>query len=90
MKSVTIKIPEKLAKELETHEVDLREVLLTGLSYVKAREALDFYKRGLISFARAAEIADLPRLELIRLARASGIKPLYDKEMIKEELRKKK
>jgi predicted HTH domain antitoxin len=86
MQQVIIELPEDLARQVGPYQGRLQELVLLGLSQLKAQEALTLYSRGIVSFARAAEIAELSRPEMIRQARAFGIRPRWSVQMVEEEL----
>ena len=86
MQQVMIELPEDLARQVGSYQGRLQELVLLGLSQLKAQEALTLYTRGIVSFARAAEIADLSGPEMIRQARAFGIRPRWSEQMVEEEL----
>jgi predicted HTH domain antitoxin len=86
MQQVIIELPEELARQVGPYQSRLQELVLLGLSQLKAQEALTLYTRGIVSFARAAEIAGLTRPEMIRQARAFGIRPRWSEQMVEEEL----
>jgi predicted HTH domain antitoxin len=86
MQQVIIELPEDLARQVGPYQGRLQELVLLGLSQLKAQEALTLYTRGIVSFARAAEIAELSRPEMIRQARAFGIRPRWSEQMVEEEL----
>lgn len=86
MQKMMIEVPDELALQFAPYQDRLRELMLLGLSQIKAQEALALYSRGLISFARAAELAGLPHPDMIRQARALGIKPRWTEGMVQEEL----
>jgi predicted HTH domain antitoxin len=84
MQQVIIELPEDLARQVGPYQGRLQELVLLGLSQLKAQEALTLYTRGIVSFARAAEIAGLTRPEMIRQARAFGIRPRWSEQMVEE------
>jgi predicted HTH domain antitoxin len=86
MKQVVIELSDDLARELGSYQSRLQELVLLGLSQIKAQEALVLYTRGIVSLARAAEIAGLSRSEMVRQARALGIQPRWSEQMVEEEL----
>lgn len=86
MAKTTVEIPDSRLGELDGYKDRLGELLLLGLSQIKAQEALYLYERGLVSFGRAAELAGLSQKELIRQARANGIEPRWSEKMVEEEL----
>ena len=86
MAKANVEIPDERLVELDQYKDRLGELLLLGLAQIKVREALYFYKRGLVSFGRASEIAGLSQQELMCQAKASGIQPRWSEKMVKEEL----
>ena len=86
MQQVIIELSEDLARQIGPYQGRLQELVLLGLSQLKAPEALTLYTRGIVSFARAVEIAGLCRPEMIRQARAFGIRPRWSEQMVEEEL----
>ena len=86
VKQVVIELTDELAREVGPYQGRLQELVLLGLSQLKAQEALTMYTRGVVSLARAAEIAGLSRPEMIRQARALGIRPHWSEQMVEEEL----
>lgn len=86
MKQIVLELSDDLARRIEPYQGHLLELVLLGLSQLKAQEALTLYTRGIVSFARAAEIAGLSRPEMIRQARTSGIRPHWSEQMVEEEL----
>ena len=57
-----------------------------GLRQQKIEEAINLYKKNLISLWKAAEIAEIPLREMIIQARAYGCQPEYDEKMLEEEI----
>ncbi|MEK7809216.1 MAG: antitoxin [Chloroflexota bacterium] len=86
MEQVIIELPEDLAKEFRQRPDHLREVILLGLTQLKAQEALTLYSKGVVSLERSAEIAGLSLREMIRQARAIGIQPRWTDQMAQAEL----
>ena len=86
MERITLEIPDELAGTLHIDQTKVKELVLLGLAQLKIQEALEFYKRGIVSFGRAAEIAGISQRELVRHARANAIRPHWDEEMLREEL----
>jgi len=85
--AVTLKIPDSLAKELDTVSEELLiDLLERGLREFKIEQALDRYARGGISFSAAARQAGVPRSELARNAYARGMEPPFSAETLSEEL----
>lgn len=86
-KSVTLKLPNSLAREFEAvNQEFLIELLERGLREVKIDRALALYARGGLSFGAAAEHAGVPRSDLARYAYARGLEPPFSEETLTEEL----
>jgi predicted HTH domain antitoxin len=86
MKTITIRLPDALIKELPEEESSLSEILKLGLKQLKIEKALERYKKGGISLARVAELAGIPIREMIPLAYAHGLEPKYDEALLESEL----
>ena len=86
MKQVVLELSDDLARQIGSYQGCLQELVLLGLSQLKAQEALTLYTRGIVSFARVAEIADLSRPEMVRQARALGIRPRWSEQIVEAEL----
>ncbi len=86
MQQLVIELPDDVARQFKPYQDRLSEMVLLGLSQLKAQEALLLYAQGVVSFARAAELAGLSRAELIRHARGLGIEPRWSQQMLAEEL----
>jgi predicted HTH domain antitoxin len=87
LKSLTLTIPESLARKLDCMREDLLvELLERGLREFKIEQALDRYGRGGISFGAAARQAGVSRSDLARQAYARGMGPPFSSETLAEEL----
>jgi predicted HTH domain antitoxin len=86
MKTITIRLPDALIKELPEEESSLSEILKLGLKQLKIEKALERYKKDGISLARVAELAGIPIREMIPLAYAHGLEPKYDEALLESEL----
>jgi predicted HTH domain antitoxin len=86
MKQVVLELPDDMARQIGPYQGRIQELVLLGLSQLKAQDALTLYTRGVVSFARAAEIAGLTRPEMVRQARALGVRPRWSEQMVEEEL----
>lgn len=85
--SMTIPVPETLARELDSLNQDyLLEVLERGVQALKIERALERYARGNISFGAAARLADVSQSELARHAHMRGMEPPFSAETVAEEL----
>jgi predicted HTH domain antitoxin len=86
MKTITIRLPDTLVKELPEEESSLVEILKLGVKQLKIEKALERYKKGGMSLARVAELAGISIREMIPLAYAHGLEPRYDEAILKSEL----
>ena len=86
MKTITIRLPDTLVKELPEEESSLSEILKLGLKQLKIEKALEHYKKGGVSLARVAELAGISIREMIPLAYAHGLEPRYDEALLESEL----
>ena len=85
--SLTLRVPDSLAKELDSVEEGLLvDLLERGLREFKIEQALDRYARGGISFGAAAQEAGVSRSDLARRAYSRGMEPLFSTETVAEEL----
>ncbi|KYK31456.1 MAG: hypothetical protein AYK19_03675 [Theionarchaea archaeon DG-70-1] len=84
--TVKLEISEDLLKDLDIKASNLKEILEMGIKQMKIEKALQSFKERKISLAKAAELADIPLSEMMLQASARGIKPIYDQEMIDEEI----
>jgi len=85
--SVTLAVPDSLARELDAvGEGLLIDLLERGLREFKIEQALDRYARGGISFGAAARQAGVSRSEFARHAYARGMEPPFSAETLAEEL----
>ena len=57
-----------------------------GVKQMRIEQALALFKEGKISIWRASRIAGLPLREMTNQASARVFKPLYDEDMVTEEL----
>ncbi len=86
MKTIIIRLPDTLVKELPEEESSLSEILKLGLKQLKIEKALEHYKKGGVSLARVAELAGISIREMIPLAYAHGLEPRYDEALLESEL----
>jgi predicted HTH domain antitoxin len=86
MKTITIRLPDTLVKELPEEESSLSEILKLGLKQMKIEKALERYKKGGMSLARVAELAGISIREMVPLAYAHGLEPRYDEALLESEL----
>jgi predicted HTH domain antitoxin len=85
--SVTLAVPDSLARELDSVGEDLLvDLLERGLREFKIEQALDRYARGGISFGAAGRQAGVSRSEFARHAYARGMEPPFSAETLAEEL----
>jgi predicted HTH domain antitoxin len=85
--SLTLNLPDALARELRSANQDLLlEVLERGLREMKIDRALNLYNRGGLSFGAAAERAGVSRSDLARHAYARGMQPPFSTETLAEDL----
>jgi hypothetical protein len=73
--TISIAVPEELARELPPDPAERQEVLVLGLREWKVRKALEAYGRGEGSLAHAAHQAGVSLREMIPLAYAHGLTP---------------
>ena len=86
MKTITLRLPDTLVKELPGEESSLSEIVKLGLKQLKIEKAIERYKRGSVSLARTAELAGISIREMIPLAYAHGLEPKYDETLVESEL----
>jgi predicted HTH domain antitoxin len=85
--SLTLVVPDSLARELDSVGEDLLvDLLERGLREFKIEQALDRYARGGISFGAAARQAGVSRSEFARHAYARGMEPPFSAQTLTEEL----
>lgn len=73
--TVTIPLPEDLARQLPAEEGERQAVIELGLREWRIRRALESYGQGNGSLAYAAQQAGVPLREMIPLAYAHGFQP---------------
>jgi hypothetical protein len=76
--TVSIDVPEELARQLPPDPRERQEVMVLGLREWKVRKALEAYSRGEGSLAYAAHQAGISLREMIPLAYAHGLSPRVD------------
>ena len=85
--TLTLKIPEALAKELGTASQDfVVELLQRGLRDVKIERALRRYTGGGMSFSAAARMAGIHQSDLARHAYGRGMQPPFSDQTLAEDL----
>jgi len=86
-KMMVIKVPQQWFAGLEsTRGTLIEEIIQLGVQQLKFRRALEHYRSGAGSLGYVAEYMELSKRELICEARARGIIPLFDEQMVMEEL----
>jgi hypothetical protein len=86
-KTMTLTIPESLARELDSASQEFYvEILERGLRDLRIEQALDGYARGGMTFGAAARRAGVSQSELARYAYARGMEPPFSAETLAEEL----
>ena len=84
---ITIEVSDEILKAIPAINEDAIPGLIElGAKQMRIEQALAIFKEGKISIWRAARIAGLPLREMIAHASARGFKPLFDDDMIAEEL----
>ena len=94
MKSITIRLPEDLLKDLERIEqkeksdrdAAIRRLLEKAVEDWKAERALDELRDGGITFRTAAKKAGLTYMELLDQAKEAGIQLEYTEEDLQKDL----
>jgi hypothetical protein len=85
--SLTLSLPEPLAREIESARQEfLLELLERGWRELKIDRALDQYSRGGMSFGAAAAHAGVTQGELARHAYSRGLEPPASGQTLHEEL----
>lgn len=85
--SLTLTLPDSLARELDSvEETLLVDLLARGLREFKIEQALERYAQGGISFSAAAHQAGVSRSDLARHAYSRGMEPPFSSETLAEEL----
>lgn len=85
--SLTVRVPDSLARELDSvGESLLIDLIERGLREFKIEQALERYARGGMSFGAAARHAGVSQSELARHAYARGMEPPFSAETLAEEL----
>jgi len=86
MKTITIRLPDYLIKELPEDETTIYEILKLGLKQLKIEKAIARYKKGGVSLAKVAELAGISIREMIPIAYAHGLEPKYDEALDGSEI----
>lgn len=86
METITIIVPDHLAKKLPKDKSAIQEVLELGLKQLHIEKAIERFKKGGISLARAAELADISIREMIPIAYAHGLEPKYDESILQSPI----
>lgn len=83
----TLEISEDLLKDFDIKDSSqLKEIIEMGIKQMKIEKALHLFKEEKISIAKAAEVAGISLREMMLQASARGIKPMYDQQMVEEEM----
>jgi len=86
-KTITFTVPQQWFTGLEpTQGTLIEDIIRLGLQQLKFRRALDLYRSGAGSLGYVAEQMGLSKRDLICEARARGLVPLFDEQMVAEEL----
>ena len=86
MPTVTIAVPDELAKQLEPYSDTLDDVLRIGLREVKKAQSLTWFQQGNLSLWKAARLAGVSLREMRQYAVAHGLHASVDAETMDEEL----
>jgi len=87
MTSLTVQLPDRLAKELsDASQEFIAETLELGLRTRKIEQALAQYTRGPMTLGAAAHLAGITESEMARHAYARGLEPRFSDETLAEEL----
>lgn len=87
MKTLTLEIPDHLARQLDKARDDFMvRMLELGLRQHKIEQVLEQYKQGGMSLGAAAHRAGVSESEMARYAYAYGLHPSYSEETLAEEL----
>ncbi len=86
MKTITVRLPDKLVDELPIEDSSISEIIKLGLKELKIKKALDKYKKGGMSLAKAAELAGISIREIIPAAYSYGLEPIYDRVLDKTRI----
>ncbi|MFQ5686301.1 MAG: hypothetical protein ACE5GV_06535 [Candidatus Scalindua sp.] len=82
METITIKLPDYLAKKLPKEESVIQTVLELGMKQLEIEKAVERYKKGGISLAKVAALAGISIREMIPIAYAHGMEPKCDQSLI--------
>jgi aryl carrier-like protein len=84
--TLILKLPGQLVKQMPKSSEEQQEVILLGLQQLRAKQALERYRRGDCTLAYAAHEAGVTLREMIPLAYAHGLKPHVDPGLLEGEL----
>lgn len=84
--TVSIALPEDLARQLPVEPKERQAVLELGLREWRIRRALEDYRQGVGSLAFAARQAGISLREMVPLAYAHGLQPKVDPPDLDEQL----
>jgi hypothetical protein len=76
--TISISVPDELARQLPAEPAERQHVLELGLQQWRIHQALEAFKRGEGSLAYAAKQAGVSLREMIPLAYAHGLTPKLD------------
>jgi len=86
MKTITIRLPDYLVRELPEEESTIYKILKLGLKQLKIEKAIERYKKGDVSLAKVAELAGISIREMIPIAYAHGLEPKYDESLVDSKI----
>ena len=86
MKTITIRLPDYLVRELPEEELSIYKILKLGLKQLKIEKAIEQYKKGGVSLAKIAELAGISIREMIPIAYAQGLEPKYDESLVDSKI----
>jgi hypothetical protein len=88
MTSLTLQLPDRLAKELTGASQEfIAEMLELGLRTRKIEQALAQYADGQMTLGAAAHLAGITEGEMARYAYARGLEPRLGDQTLAEELK---
>lgn len=80
MKTLSLAVPEEIARYLPEDPAERQQVVELGIREWRIRQALEAFRRGEGSLAYAAKRAGVSLREIIPLAYAHGLEPKVDPE----------
>lgn len=84
--TLILQLPDQLIEQMPKSSEEQQEVILLGLQQMRAKRALERYRRGECTLAYAAQEAGITLREMIPLAYAHGLKPHVDPDLLEGEL----